>query len=78
VAITRARLPPGVHEVTLQTPFGEQRARINVSGRYAVIDFRVLSRQLFVNAPNAADGASQKPADAGAAPAGLSRTREMQ
>jgi hypothetical protein len=78
VAIARARLPPGVHEVTLQTPFGEQRARVNVSGRYAVIDFRVLSRQLFVNAPNAADGASQKPADAGAAPAGLSRTREMQ
>jgi hypothetical protein len=78
VAIARARLPPGVHEVTVQTRFGEQRAHVNVSGRYAVIDFRVLSRQLFVNAPNAADGADQKPADAGAAPAGLSRTRENQ
>jgi len=50
VAIARARLPPGMHDVTLQTRSGEQRARIDVSGRYAVIDFRVLSRQLFVNA----------------------------
>jgi len=51
VAIARARLPSGVHEVTLQTRFGEQRARVNVSGRYAVIDFRVLSRQLYMSAP---------------------------
>jgi hypothetical protein len=61
VAIARARLPPGVHDVTLQTRSGEQQAHVNVSGHYAVIDFRVLSRQLFVNAPNAADGGGQKP-----------------
>lgn len=68
IAIARARLPPGVHEVTLQTRFGEQRARVNVSGRYAVIDFRVLSRQLYMSAPKAATGGGdQKP----------SRTREI-
>jgi len=54
IAIARVRLPPGMHEVTLRTPFGDNTARVNVSGRYAVIDFRVLSRQLFVHAPKAA------------------------
>jgi hypothetical protein len=52
VAIARLRLPPGVHDVTVHTPLGEQRAQVNVSGRYAVIDFRVLSRQLYVHAPS--------------------------
>jgi len=51
IAIARMRLPPGVHDVTVQTPLGAQRARVRVSGRYAVLDFRVLSRQLFVQAP---------------------------
>jgi uncharacterized protein len=51
IAIARMRLPPGVHDVTMQTPLGPQSARVRVSGRYAVIDFRVLSRQLFVQAP---------------------------
>ena len=54
IAIARVRLPPGMHEVTLRTAFGDSTARVNVSGRYAVIDFRVLSRQLFVHAPKAA------------------------
>jgi hypothetical protein len=54
VSIARVRLPPGVHDVTLQSAFaGEQRVRISVSGRYAVIDFRVLARKLFVHAPGA-------------------------
>ena len=51
VAMARVRLPPGVHDVTLDSATGEQRARINVSGRYAVIDFRVLAHRLFVQAP---------------------------
>jgi hypothetical protein len=51
IAIARMRLPPGVHDVTLQTPLGPQSARVRVSGRHAVLDFRVLSRQLFVQAP---------------------------
>jgi hypothetical protein len=51
VAIARVRLPPGVHDVTLDSAMGEQRARINVSGRYAVIDFRLLAHKLFVQAP---------------------------
>jgi hypothetical protein len=53
VSIARVRLPPGVHDVTLQGAFGEQRVRISVSGRYAVIDFRVLAQKLFVHAPDA-------------------------
>jgi hypothetical protein len=61
VSIARVRLPPGVHDVTLQSAFsGEQRVRINVSGRYAVIDFRVLARQLFVHAPGGNIGSDEK------------------
>ena len=51
VSIARVRLPPGVHEVSLQTYAGTQTTRIEVSGRYAVIDFRLLSGRLYVNAP---------------------------
>jgi hypothetical protein len=51
VSIARARLPPGVHEVSLQSHAGEQVARVEISGRYAVIDFRLLSGRLYVNAP---------------------------
>ncbi|MBW8906347.1 MAG: hypothetical protein JF611_11870 [Betaproteobacteria bacterium] len=51
VSIGRVRLPPGVHEVALQTFAGEQVARVDISGRYAVIDFRLLSGRLYVNAP---------------------------
>jgi len=51
IAVARARLPPGEHHVTVQTPYGDQRTRVRVSGRYAVLDFRVLSSQLFVQAP---------------------------
>ena len=53
IYIARARLPPGVHSVSVRTRLGENTARVNVSGRYAVIDFRVLSRQLFVQAAGA-------------------------
>jgi hypothetical protein len=51
VAIARLRLPPGVHDVTLRTASGEQNARVRISGSHAVIDLRVLSRQLFVHTP---------------------------
>jgi hypothetical protein len=51
VSIARVRLPPGVHEVSLLTHSGEQSARVEVAGRYAVIDFRLLSGRLYVNAP---------------------------
>jgi hypothetical protein len=62
VSIARARLPPGVHDITLKTPTGEQRARVSVSGSHAVIDFRALSQQLFVQAPKAAlPGSDAKP-----------------
>jgi hypothetical protein len=51
VSIARMRLPPGVHEVAVRTYAGEQVVRVDVSGRYAVIDFRLLSGRLYVNAP---------------------------
>ena len=61
VSIARVRLPPGVHDVTLQSALsGEQRVRISVSGRYAVIDFRVLARQLFVQAPGGNTASDEK------------------
>lgn len=56
VSIARVRLPPGVHEVALQTYAGTQMTRIEVSGRYAVIDFRLLSGRLYVNAPKGRKG----------------------
>lgn len=55
IYIARARLPPGVHVISVQTGLGENTARVNISGRYAVIDFRVLSRQLYVEAPKAGE-----------------------
>jgi hypothetical protein len=53
VAVARARLPRGQHEVMLQTLEGEQAVPISISGRHAVVDFRLLRRQVFVSAPQA-------------------------
>ncbi|HSA90760.1 MAG TPA: hypothetical protein VLF42_12775 [Burkholderiales bacterium] len=51
VSIARARVPHGVHTVTLDTPEGPRSAFVSVSGRYAVVDLRLLRHQLFVSAP---------------------------
>ena len=51
VAIARARVPRGVHTITLHTPEGPRSARVSLSGRYAVVDLRLLRHQLFVSAP---------------------------
>ena len=51
ISIARARLPAGAHTVTLQTPEGVRSAQVNLSGRYAVVDFRLLRHQLFVQSP---------------------------
>jgi len=51
ISIARARLPAGAHTITLQTPEGVRSAQVNLSGRYAVVDFRLLRHQLFVHAP---------------------------
>lgn len=51
ISIARARLPPGTHVIDIETPLGVETARVDISGRYAVIDFRVLNRQLYVQAP---------------------------
>src|SRR5262245_14125074 len=53
VAIARTRLPRGQHKVTLRTPEGEKTVPVSVSGRYAVVDFRLLRSQVFVSAPKA-------------------------
>jgi hypothetical protein len=51
VSIARARVPRGVHTITLHTPDGPRSARVSVSGRYAVVDLRLLRHQLLVSAP---------------------------
>jgi len=70
IAIARGRLPAGTHTVTLHTPESARSVRLNLSGRYAVIDFRLLRHQVFVQPPEAAvRGGAGQPAGAGAAPA---------
>ncbi|HEX6158135.1 MAG TPA: hypothetical protein VFZ54_19070, partial [Burkholderiales bacterium] len=63
IYIARGRLPPGAHSVTLDTVDGPRSARVEVAGRYAVVDFRLLRQQVFVNAPRAPDasGGGQRP-----------------
>ncbi len=51
LSIARARLQRGTNLVTLQTSEGPRSVRVDVSGRYAVVDLRLLRHQLFVNAP---------------------------
>jgi hypothetical protein len=47
ISIARARLPAGVHSVTIQTPQGPRSVQVNVKGRHAVIDFWLLGNQLY-------------------------------
>ena len=54
VSIARARLPRGTRNMTLQTAEGARTAQVSLSGRYAVVDLRLLRHQLFVNAPREA------------------------
>ena len=63
IFIARGRLPRGAHTVTLDTSDGPRSARVEVSGRYAVVDFRLLRQQVFVNAPRApaASGGGPRP-----------------
>jgi uncharacterized protein len=53
ISIARARLPRGAHSVTLSTYEGQRNARIDVYGRYAVVDLRLLRHRMFVQAPKA-------------------------
>ena len=63
IYIARGRLPRGAHRVTLETLEGPRQASIEVAGRHAVVDFRLLRQQVFVNAPRApgASGGGQRP-----------------
>jgi len=51
IQIARARLPAGRHRITLLGSGGLHHAEVNISGRYAVVDLRMLRDRLFVNAP---------------------------
>jgi hypothetical protein len=53
ISIARGRLSRGAHTVTLSTPDGQRDARIDVKGRYAVVDLRLLRHRMFVHAPQA-------------------------
>jgi len=53
VSIARTRLPRGAHNITLQTSLGPRTVPVSVSGRYAVVDLRLLRNQIFVSAPRA-------------------------
>ena len=50
ISIARLRLPRGVHNVTLDG----RSFPLEISGRYTVVDFRVLRSQVYVSAPKAA------------------------
>ena len=65
IGIARARLPPGTHTVTLQTPGGTRSFELKLSGRYAVVGLRMLRGQLFVQAPELAMGTGGSPPGGG-------------
>ena len=62
IFIARGRLPRKAHNVVLETSEGPRSARIELAGRHAVVDFRLLRQQVFVNAPRApgASGGGQR------------------
>jgi hypothetical protein len=51
LSIARVRLQRGTNLITLHAPEGPRSVRVDVSGRTAVVDLRLLRHQLFVNAP---------------------------
>jgi hypothetical protein len=53
IAIARGRIPAGTHTITLQTLEGVRSVQVNLSGRYAVVDLRLLRHKLFVQFPAA-------------------------
>jgi len=55
ISIARARLPRGVHTVTVSTLDGQRSARIDVKGRYAVVDLRLLRHRMYLHAPNVSE-----------------------
>jgi hypothetical protein len=59
ISIARARLPAGVHNVTIQTPQGPRTTRVDVKGRHAVIDFWLLGNQLYGYHPGTQEGSSR-------------------
>jgi len=54
IAIARARIAPGSHNITLHTAAGPRNVQVNVSGRYALVGLRLFNNQLFLQAPASA------------------------
>ncbi len=52
ISIARVRLPAGAHSVTLQTPAGPHSGKVELSGRYAVVELRLLRSRLIAIAPS--------------------------
>jgi len=76
IGIARARLTPGSHVITLQTPGGVRTVDLKVSGRYAVVGLRMLRGQLFVQPPELTTGTAGSPQDGeGTAPAPSTGTK---
>jgi hypothetical protein len=55
LSIARARLPRGPQKITVHTPEGPRTTPVTLSGRYAVVDLRLLRHQLFVNGQKVAE-----------------------
>jgi hypothetical protein len=53
LAIARARVPRGRHILTVETAAGPRSVPLEISGRYAVVDLRLLRQHLYVSAPKA-------------------------
>jgi len=60
ISIARARIPAGVHSITVQTPQGPRSARVDVTGRHAVIDFWLLGHKLYGYHPETQKGESSR------------------
>jgi hypothetical protein len=60
ISIARARLPAGVHSVTVQTPQGPRTTRVELTGRHAVIDFWLLGQQLYGYHPETQKGEASR------------------
>jgi hypothetical protein len=60
ISIARARIPAGVHSVTVQTPQGPRTTRVELTGRHAVIDFWLLGQQLYGYHPETQKGEASR------------------
>jgi hypothetical protein len=51
ILIGRATLPAGEHVININTPLGLQSANINIAGKHAIVDLRLLGNKLYLTQP---------------------------